>query len=78
MDISAELSPATRRFKPTCVAAHLHKSLSKQAINAAALTELDAAIARESEGQQILLGSHDFVEGTTAFQQRRKPTFTDG
>ena len=53
-------------------------SRTKQAINAAALTELDAAIARESEGQQILLGSHDFVEGTTAFQQRRKPTFTDG
>jgi enoyl-CoA hydratase len=53
-------------------------SRTKQAINAAALTELDAAIARESEGQQILLGSRDFVEGTTAFQQRRKPTFTDG
>lgn len=53
-------------------------SRTKQAINAAALTELDAAIARESEGQQILLGSRDFLEGTRAFQQRRKPTFTDG
>ncbi|BBY62704.1 enoyl-CoA hydratase [Mycolicibacterium helvum] len=50
---------------------------TKQAINAATLTELDAAIGRESEGQLILLGTDDFREGTKAFQEHRSPTFTD-
>jgi enoyl-CoA hydratase len=50
---------------------------TKQAINAATLTELDAAIGRESEGQLILLGTKDFREGTKAFQEHRSPTFTD-
>ena len=50
---------------------------TKQAINAATLTELDAAIGRESEGQLILLGTKDFREGTRAFQEHRSPTFTD-
>jgi enoyl-CoA hydratase len=50
---------------------------TKQAINAATLTELDAAIGRESEGQLTLLGSKDFREGTKAFQEHRSPVFTD-
>lgn len=50
---------------------------TKQAINAATLTELDAALVRESEGQLTLLTSRDFAEGTRAFQQRRPATFTD-
>jgi enoyl-CoA hydratase len=50
---------------------------TKEAINAATLTELDAALERELVGQSALLGSRDFIEGTTAFQQRRRPTFTD-
>ncbi|HTY26575.1 MAG TPA: enoyl-CoA hydratase [Mycobacterium sp.] len=50
---------------------------TKQAINAATLTELDAAIGREVEGQSILTSSRDFREGTRAFQEHRKPTFTD-
>ena len=50
---------------------------SKQAINAATLTELEAAFERETEGQLTLLVSDDFREGTKAFQQRRAPTFTD-
>ncbi len=50
---------------------------TKQAINAATLTELDAAIDRECEGQLVLLKSRDFREGTRAFQQRRNPDFTD-
>ncbi len=50
---------------------------TKQAINAATLTELDAALDREYEGQSRLLVSHDFKEGTTAFQERRGPHFTD-
>lgn len=50
---------------------------TKQAINAATLTELEGAIGRESDGQRILLTSNDFREGTRAFQEHRKPTFTD-
>ena len=50
---------------------------TKHAINAATLTELDAAIDREVEGQWALLHSRDFVEGTKAFQQRRAANFTD-
>lgn len=50
---------------------------TKHAINTATLTELDAAIDRETEGQQILLTSRDFVEGTRAFQQRRAAEFSD-
>lgn len=51
--------------------------LTKQAINAATLTELDGAIDRESAGQMVLLKSRDFIEGTKAFQLRRTPSFTD-
>jgi enoyl-CoA hydratase len=51
--------------------------LTKQAINAATLTELEPALGRETEGQLGLLKSRDFVEGTKAFQQRRAPKFTD-
>ncbi|TRW78694.1 enoyl-CoA hydratase [Mycolicibacterium sp. 018/SC-01/001] len=50
---------------------------TKQAVNAATLTELEGAIERESEGQLILLDANDFREGARAFQQRRDPTFTD-
>ncbi|TGD85638.1 enoyl-CoA hydratase [Mycolicibacterium sp. CH28] len=50
---------------------------TKQAINAATLTELDDAIGRESDGQLILLASKDFHEGTKAFQEHRSPSFTD-
>lgn len=50
---------------------------TKQAINAATLTELDDAIGRESDGQRILLTSKDFREGTRAFQEHRSPNFTD-
>jgi enoyl-CoA hydratase len=50
---------------------------TKDAINAATLTELDAALERELQGQSVLLRSHDFIEGATAFQERRTPNFTD-
>ncbi len=50
---------------------------TKQAINAATLIELDAAIGREVDGQMVLTSSRDFREGTRAFQEHRKPTFTD-
>jgi len=50
---------------------------TKAAINAATLTEFDAAIGRETEGQRVLLVSKDFAEGTKAFQERRPPEFAD-
>ena len=43
---------------------------TKDAINAATLTELERALEREKQGQLALLDSHDFREGTKAFQQR--------
>src|SRR3984957_2210140 len=50
---------------------------TKDAINAATLTELDAAMERERRGQLALLGADDFREGTRAFQQRREAKFSD-
>jgi enoyl-CoA hydratase len=50
---------------------------TKQAINAATLSDLDGALARETAGQLTLLSSKDFAEGARAFQERRAPAFTD-
>lgn len=50
---------------------------TKDAINAATLTQLQPTLEREFHGQVGLLRSHDFKEGATAFQQRRTPNFTD-
>ncbi|MFZ0833641.1 MAG: enoyl-CoA hydratase [Mycobacterium sp.] len=50
---------------------------TKEAVNAATLTELERAFEREKQGQSVLIRSHDFIEGTLAFQQRRSPDFTD-
>jgi enoyl-CoA hydratase len=50
---------------------------TKQAINGATLADLDAALARETAGQHVLLNSHDLREGIKAFQEKRDPSFTD-
>lgn len=50
---------------------------TKHAVNAATLTELDAALTRETDGQTALLSGTDFLEGIRAFQQHRSPVFTD-
>ena len=49
---------------------------TKNAINAATLVELEAALEREKQGQLVLLESDDFREGTRAFQQRRPAKFS--
>ncbi|MFJ2839663.1 MULTISPECIES: enoyl-CoA hydratase-related protein [Nocardia] len=49
--------------------------LTKAAINAATLAELDGALAREKDGQTELLTSADFLEGMTAMLTRRAPIF---
>lgn len=72
LDAAVDQVVATLKSGP---AAALRRT--KQAINAATLTELDAAFERETEGQLNLLDSNDFREGTKAFQQRRPATFAD-
>ncbi|OBJ86481.1 enoyl-CoA hydratase [Mycobacterium asiaticum] len=49
---------------------------TKRAINAVALADLEPAFERELTGQAELLGTNDFVEGATAFLQRRPAVFT--
>ena len=73
-DLDAEADRVIETLKSGPAAA---LRLSKHAINAATLTELDAAIERETNGQLSLLDSGDFREGTRAFQERRPATFTD-
>jgi enoyl-CoA hydratase len=74
-DLEAEVNAVLETLKSGPAVA-LRKT--KQAVNAATLTELDGAIERETDGQTSLLSSHDFREGTQAFQQRRPAEFTDG
>jgi enoyl-CoA hydratase len=50
---------------------------TKQTINGATLTELEAAFEREYSGQCELMHAPDFREGAKAFLQRRTPRFTD-
>ncbi|MBF6171498.1 enoyl-CoA hydratase [Nocardia blacklockiae] len=50
--------------------------LTKRALNQAALTALDTALAAEKSGQAELLRSPDFVEGATAMLQKRKAVFS--
>ena len=50
---------------------------TKQAINVATLSDLDATLAHEVAGQALLLEADDLREGVDAFRERRSPTFTD-
>jgi enoyl-CoA hydratase len=50
---------------------------TKHAVNTATLTSFEGALELEKRGQLQLLRSHDFSEGTKAFQQRRQANFTD-
>ena len=57
-------------------AAPLALAESKRAVNAWALAGFDAALDRESAGQERLLRTADFAEGVAAFAGRRAPHFT--
>lgn len=48
---------------------------TKRAINAATLTELNAALERERTGQTVLMRTTDVAEGMRAFTEHRKPVF---
>jgi enoyl-CoA hydratase len=73
-DLEAEVDAVLEKLKSGPAVA-LRRT--KLAVNAATLTELDDAMAREADGQLALLSSHDFRVGTKAFQQRRPAAFTD-
>ena len=73
-DFEAEVAKVISRLQAGPAVAF---AKTKHAINAATLPELDPALQREHGGQSRLLVSHDFAEGTTAFQQRRTPKFAD-
>ena len=49
--------------------------LTKRAVTLAALTELEASLAREHEGQSELLVSADFAEGVASMLEKRRPDF---
>lgn len=49
---------------------------TKAAINAASLDGIEFAFERELHGQAVLMQSDDFIEGASAFHQRRPAAFT--
>ncbi len=73
-DFDAEVDKVVAKLLAGPAAAYAR---TKDAINAATLTELEPALQREFDGQAVLLRSHDFIEGATAFQDRRTPQFGD-
>lgn len=50
--------------------------LTKRSLTGATLAELDAALAREHEGQCELLVSADFAEGVSSILEKRRPNFS--
>jgi enoyl-CoA hydratase len=49
---------------------------TKRAINAATIGNLEPALEREKRGQMLLFKTADAAEGTRAFVEKRRPTFT--
>lgn len=61
--------------KRLALAAPLAIARIKNSLTASSRTELEAALAREKEGQLALLRSADFSEGVTAFLEKRAARF---
>jgi len=50
--------------------------MSKLLMDAGLNDTLDAYLLREEMGQAVVFGTQDFLEGTRAFREKRKPVFT--
>ncbi len=70
MDRAASLGRRVLRQGP------LAARLAKMALNASARVDLDSGLLIETLAQGICFGSDDKLEGTSAFLEKRKPTFT--
>lgn len=72
-DYEAGLAKIVRRL---ATGAPLAFAATKKAVNAATLSGLDDAFARERSGQSVLLRTDDVAEGMKAFAEKRRPDFT--
>jgi 2-(1,2-epoxy-1,2-dihydrophenyl)acetyl-CoA isomerase len=50
---------------------------TRQALDAAQDMSLDQALAHEAQLQRDMGGAHDYLEGVSAFMNKRAPSFTD-
>jgi 2-(1,2-epoxy-1,2-dihydrophenyl)acetyl-CoA isomerase len=75
-------SPETLDTEAMTLAAELAQmptrglGLTKRALNASIGNDLDAQLEVEADLQQQAGSTRDFIEGVTAFLEKRKPTFT--
>jgi enoyl-CoA hydratase len=74
---AADLMPAARKMAARILSrGPLAVRLAKAALNASARVDLDSGLLIETLAQAICFESDDKQEGTTAFLEKRKPTFT--
>jgi enoyl-CoA hydratase/carnithine racemase len=73
---AADLDAATQALCDELLgAAPVAVALAKSVIDAAAKPALEETLEREGEAQERLAASDDFAEGTTAFLEKRAPSF---
>ncbi|WP_291798209.1 enoyl-CoA hydratase-related protein [Brevibacterium sp.] len=70
LERAAEVAASFAAGPPLSLAA------TRRAVNAETLGTLQNVLDRETVGQGMLLSSEDYVEGTTAFREKRAATFT--